>query len=408
MAANEVFVFICTILVFFMTPGLAFFYAGMVSRKNVVNTLMSVFIMCSIPVLLWVIIGYSLSFSGNYFNIIGGLHDFMLHNFNFTAPATAGPISNGSYMLFQMMFAVITPALWIGGIVGRMKFKFLILFTIAWCILIYYPLVHIVWGGGFLQQMGVLDFAGGTVIHINAGITALVLAIMLGRHHRGKNDKAYNLTWVFLGTVILWLGWYGFNCGSALAINHIAFQAMLTTTIATATSMLTWIILDVFILGAPSLMGACTGTLCGLVAITPACGFVGIGSAIVIGIIATLCSYTFIKYLKPRLHVDDTLDAFGCHGISGIVGSLLTGLFASKAINPQVKFSGIFAGGSLHQFWIQLLATTFSIVFVAIMVFLIVLVLKHVTKMRVTPEEETRGLDLSEHKERIDCDVIND
>ncbi|WP_413627773.1 ammonium transporter [Fructilactobacillus vespulae] len=390
MDINLVFIFICSILVFFMTPGLSFFYGGMVPKKQVNNTLMSVFIMCSIPVLLWVIMGYSLSFSGNNWNFIGDLHNFMLHNVKFDAASTfaSGKINNITYLIFQMMFAIITPALFVGAIVGRMDFKFLISFVILWSIFIYYPMVHMVWGGGFLQSFGALDFAGGLVVHINAGITALVLAWFLGPRLIKQTGSPANLSWVVLGTSMLWVGWYGFNAGSALGMNGIAMQAMLTTTVATATAMLVWICLDVFMKRNASLIGICTGAVCGLVAITPACGYVTISGAMAIGLVATATSYFFINEIKPIIKVDDTLDAFGCHGISGIVGSIMTGLFATKTVNPDIAENGLFEGGGWHLLGIQVGATLITIAFTLVVATIIVKVLKLVIRMRISKEEE--------------------
>ncbi|USS86134.1 ammonium transporter [Fructilactobacillus cliffordii] len=390
MAVNVLFIFLCSILVFVMTPGLAFFYGGMVPRRDINNTLMAVFIMCCVPVLLWVICGYSLSFSGNNWNIIGNLHNFFLHNLKLNAPAptTGGSITNISFLVFQMMFALITPALFVGAVVERINFRFLILFVVLWSLFVYYPLVHIVWGGGFLQSLGVLDFAGGLVVHINAGVTALLLAYFLGPRLIKEKGSPKSLSWVLLGTTFLWIGWYGFNAGSAFAINGIAMQAMLTTTVATATAMLVWVILDVFMKRNATLFGICSGAICGLVAITPACGFVSIESAMIIGAIATMASYGFITVIKPKLKVDDTLDAFGCHGVSGIVGSILTGLFATKAINPAVTHNGWLVGGSFHQFGIQLGATLFTVAFTMVVVTVIIMVLKQVMSMRMRHEEE--------------------
>ncbi len=390
MATNIVFIFVCSVLVFFMTPGLSFFYGGMVPKKQVNNTLMSVFIMCSIPVLLWLICGYSLSFSGNNWNLIGDLHNFMLHNVKMGAVSalTDGKLNNVTFIIFQMMFAVITPALFVGAIVGRMDFKFLISFVVLWSIFVYYPMVHMVWGGGFLQGLGALDFAGGLVVHINAGVTALILAWFLGPRLVKQNASPANLSWVVLGTSMLWVGWYGFNAGSALRMNTIAMQAMLTTTVATATAMLVWIILDVFFKKNASLLGICSGAVCGLVAITPACGYVTITGSMVIGLVATLASYLFINKVKPIIKIDDTLDAFGCHGIAGIVGSILTGLFASKAVNPTILESGFFEGGSLHLLGIQLGATIFTVIFTVVIVSIVILGLKQIIRMRISKAEE--------------------
>ncbi|MFD1420551.1 ammonium transporter [Lactiplantibacillus songbeiensis] len=405
-AANSTFLVLSSILVLFMTPGLAFFYGGLVSKRNVVNTMLSVFMICGLAILLWLLVGYSLSFSGNFAGVVGDLKAVWLHGVDLTA-LTPTKIPNGLYMIFQMMFAIITPALFVGAVVGRIRFKFLLAFIACWSILIYYPMVHMVWDNGLLAHLGVLDFAGGTVVHINAGITALVLSAFLGpRYNYGKGEtQHYNILWVLLGTAILWIGWYGFNAGSALAMNDIAIQAFLTTTVATATSMMTWMVMDMVTKGKPTLVGVCTGTLCGLVGITPACGYVTAAGAFWIGLIATLTSYGFITLLKPRLGIDDALDAFGCHGVSGIVGSILTGVFATKTANPTISLNGLLYGGSVKLFGLQVLATVFTIAFTTGLCMLIIVALKRVVKMRVDVDEEKLGLDQGEHGEVADYTV---
>ena len=405
-AANSAFLVLSSILVLFMTPGLAFFYGGLVSKRNVVNTMLSVFMICGLAILLWVLVGYSLSFSGNLGGIVGNLKALWLHGVDLTA-LTPTKIPNGLYLIFQMMFAIITPALFVGAVVGRIRFKFLFTFIICWSLLIYYPMVHMVWDNGILAKLGVIDFAGGTVVHINAGITALVLSAFLGpRHTYAKGEtQHYNILWVLLGTAILWIGWYGFNAGSALAMNNIAIQAFLTTTVATATSMMTWMVMDMITKGKPTLVGVCTGTLCGLVGITPACGYVTTAGAFWIGLVATLTSYAFISLLKPRLGIDDALDAFGCHGVSGMVGSILTGLFATKAVNSSISLNGLFYGGGFKLFGLQLLATAFTIIFTTVLCVVIIVLLKRVIKMRVDAKEEELGLDQGEHGEVADYTV---
>lgn len=405
-AANSTFLILSSILVFFMTPGLAFFYGGLVSKRNVVNTLLSVFMICGLAILLWLAVGYSLSFSGDVGGVVGNLKAVWLHGVDLTA-LTPTKISNGLYLIFEMMFAIITPALFVGAVVGRIRFKFLLAFIVLWSILIYYPMVHMVWDSGFLAKLGVLDFAGGTVVHINAGITALVLSIFLGpRHKYGKDaSQHYNVLWVLLGTAILWIGWYGFNAGSALAMNDVAVQAFLTTTVATATSMMTWMVVEMVTKGKPTLVGVCTGTLCGLVGITPACGYVTVSGAFWIGLLATLTSYAFITLLKPRLGIDDALDAFGCHGVSGIVGSILTGLFATKQVNGTITMNGLLYGGGFKLFGLQLLATGFTIVFTAVLCSVIIVLLRRVVRMRVDEREEALGLDQGEHGEDADYTV---
>lgn len=408
--ANTAFLVLASILVLFMTPGLAFFYGGLVSKRNVVNTMLSVFFITGLAILLWIIVGYSLSFSGDHFGVFGDLHQFFHQNFSMTKmTATTTKIPDGLYSVFEMMFAIITPALFVGAVVGRMKFKFLFLFIIFWSILVYYPMVHMVWSAsGILFKMGTLDFAGGTVVHIDAGITALVLSIFLGKRVEYKEPEHYNLPWVLLGTTILWIGWYGFNAGSAFGISTVAVQATMTTTVATASAMISYMMIDVFRTGKPSLVGVCTGTLCGLVAITPACGYVTITGAFFIGIAGTCCSYFFINYLKGKLGVDDTLDAFGAHGVSGIVGSIATGLFATKSVNSAVTNNGLFYGGGFKLFGTQLFATAFTIVFVSIMVIIITVILKAITPIRVSEKEERLGLDFGEHGEHADYAVATE
>ncbi|WP_105956586.1 ammonium transporter [Apilactobacillus quenuiae] len=408
--ASTAFVFLSSILVLFMTPGLAFFYGGLVSKKNVVNTMLSVFIITGLAILLWIILGYSLSFSGNIGGFIGDVSNPFMHGIDLkTLMPNKIPVS--VYAIFEMMFAVITPALFVGSVVGRIHFKFLLIFIILWSIILYYPMVHMVWSAnGILAKLGTLDFAGGTVVHINAGVTALVLSIFLGKRIKeNRNANHYNLPWVLLGTTILWIGWYGFNAGSALAVNNVAMQATMTTTVATATSMLVWMLLDMHFVGKPQLNGVCTGTLCGLVGITPAAGFVTITGAFIIGITATLASYLFVNYLKPKIGVDDVLDAFGCHGVSGIVGSILTGFLATKSVNSSVTTNGLFYGGGFHMVLIQLVATIGTIVFVVVACSIIIFLLRLVIPMRVTKKEEMRGLDQSEHGENADYTVsLND
>lgn len=399
-AANVLFVMVASILVFFMTPGLALFYGGLSEKKNVVNTFMSVYFICGVAVIMWIIVGYSLSFSGNVWGLFGNLHWAMFHHVDIFA-LTATKIPTGLYSMFQMMFAIITPALFIGAVVGRARPWFIVAFVIFWSLLVYYPLVHMVWGGGILGKLGTLDFAGGTVVHINAGVTALVLSWMVGPRLQRHNDQPANLGLVLIGTSILWLGWYGFNAGSALAIDNVAVQAMLTTTVGTAAAMVAWQLLEVSFTGKVSLVGTCTGTVCGLVAITPAAGYVTISGAVMIGLGASICSYLFVTYAKPRLHLDDTLDAFGCHGVSGIWGSIATGLFATSQVNSQVTDNGLLYGGGMHQFLVQIIATLATMVFTGVMCWLIIKGLRLVMPVRVSAREEAVGLDITQHGERI-------
>lgn len=406
-AANTAFMALATILVLFMTPGLAFYYGGLVSKRNVVNTMLSVFVICGIAIILFIAVGYELAFNGDFVGVIGRVNHFFLHGVSLTK-LTATGIPEGLYFLFEMMFAIITPALFVGAVVGRIRFNFLLAFIICWSLLVYYPMVHLVWSThGWLARLGVLDFAGGTVVHINAGITAYVLSAFLGPRLKTTQStdesRPYNLPWVLCGTAILWIGWYGFNAGSALAINQVAVTAMLTTTVATATAMVVWLILEMSLRGGKvSLTGICTGTLCGLVGITPAAGYVTVAGAFWIGILATLASYGFVHYLKAKIGIDDVLDAFGCHGVAGITGSLLTGVFATRQINPVISHNGLLYGGGWQLFGRQLLGTGLTVILVAVASTAVVISLRRFISMRVTPAAEYLGLDESEHGERVD------
>ena len=396
--ANTAFVLLASVLVWFMTPGLAFFYGGMVSKRNVINTMFSVFYITGIAILLWAAGGYELSFGPDKFGIIGQVRGFFMNGAHLAQIRPDG-LPNGVFALFQMMFAIITPALFVGAVVGRMRWGFLTSFIVLWSLLVYYPLVHMVWSpGGLMAGLGVLDFAGGTVIHINAGVTALILSVFLGGRRKQK-IRPYNRAWILLGTAILWIGWYGFNAGSALGANMAAVTAALTTSIAAASAMCTWMLLDIWHGGKPTLTGVCTGALCGLVGITPAAGYATAFGSFIIGICATLASFAFVTWIKPRLHIDDTLDAFGCHGVSGIVGSILTGVFASKQVAGNITENGLFYSGGWHLLGVQLLGTGLTIVLVAIMTTLIVLVLRLFIPIRVSAADEALGLDLAEHGE---------
>lgn len=400
-AVNTSFLILSSILVLFMTPGLAFFYGGLVSRRNVVNTMLSVFFICGLAIVLWFACGYSLAFNGDLGGVIGNLKAVFFHGVALNHVMDTG-ITTGVYSLFQMMFAIITPALFIGAVVGRINFRFLVWFIIIWSLFIYYPMVHLVWSAdGWLAKLGTLDFAGGTVVHINAGVTALMLSIWLGPRTK-RESQHYNLPWVLLGTTILWIGWYGFNAGSALAVNSVALQAVFTTTIAAATSMVAWMIIEVYLKKRVTLVGTCTGTLCGLVGITPAAGYVTLAGAFWIGMIATIVSYVFVEYAKPKLKFDDPLDAFGCHGMSGIWGSIATGLFATHHVNSAVTTDGLFYGGGSHLLMVQIIATIATMVFVCLGVSIVTWVLKQFIPMRVTKKDEYLGLDIAEHGEMVD------
>lgn len=401
-AGDTGFMLICAALVFFMTPGLAFFYGGLVRRKNVVNTMMACVAIMGLSVVMWVLFGYSLSFGGNHAGIIGDFRWFGLSGIGMDeAGPYAATISHLVFVAFQMMFAMITPALITGSLVGRVKFKALFLFIALWSVVVYYPMAHMVWGeGGFLAEIGSVDFAGGNVVHISSGVSALVFALILGRR-RGYENTAYrvhNIPFVALGAFILWFGWFGFNAGSALGANGLAAHAFMTTALASASAMLSWIFIDVMKDGKPTLVGASTGLVVGLVAITPGAGFVPIWSAIIIGaLVSPICCFT-ISLLKGKLKIDDALDAFGCHGIGGVWGGIATGIFAKKSINSVAKWDGLIYG-DYHLFVAQIIGIVVTLA-VAIAGTLICLgVVRLFTELRVDEKAEKVGLDLSQHGE---------
>lgn len=397
------FVLICAALVFLMTPGLAFFYGGLVRRKNVVNTMMACAGVMGISVVLWVVIGFSLSFGADHGGVIGGLEYLFLNGLGFDEALHYAPtLSSLTYVVFQMMFAMITPALITGAVAGRMRYKALFLFIALWSLVVYYPMAHMVWGsGGFLAELGAVDFAGGNVVHISSGVSGLVLAILLGRR-RGVEHVSYrvhNIPFVFLGAGLLWFGWFGFNAGSALGANGLAAHAFLTSSLASGTALLVWMLLDVAKDGKPTLVGASTGLVVGLVAITPGAGFVPVWSAIIIGgLVSPICYFT-MNFLKKKLKIDDALDAFGCHGIGGIWGGIATGLFAQSDINPVAQWNGL-VYGETRLFLAQLLSIVVTIAVAVVGTLLCVGITRIFTKLRVEPKEETLGLDATQHGEQ--------
>ena len=396
---DTAFVLIATAMVLLMTPGLAFFYGGMVRRKNVLGVLMQCFIiMCALG-LQWVLFGYSLAFApGNSF--IGSLDWAGLRGVGLEPYADyAATIPHQAFMIFQAMFAVITPALIIGAFAERMKFSAFLIFTILWATFVYDPIAHMVWGvGGLLRNLGALDFAGGTVVHINAGVAALVTALYLGkRKHFPVAVAPHNLPFTVLGAGLLWFGWFGFNAGSALSANGIAVNAFVVTNTAAAAAGLTWAVIDWLHSGKPTMFGTITGAVAGLVAITPAAGFVGIIPAILIGIGVSIVCFLMVAIVKTKFGYDDSLDAFGVHGIGGIFGALATGLFASKLINPAGA-DGLF-NGNPKLFLIQLGAVLFTLIYSLVVTFVILKVVDKLIGVRVSEKEEAIGLDLTQHKE---------
>ncbi len=383
-----------------MTPGLALFYGGLVKRKNIINTIMSSVIMMGIASILWVLVGFSLSFSGDTGGIIGDLKWFGL-NFNTLTDTTLPYPNTLSFAIFQMMFAIITPALITGAIAERMKFSSLVIFSTVWSLIVYYPLAHMVWGGGLLFQIGSVDFAGGNVVHISSGVSALVLAFVLGkRSHFGRATyHPHNATYVFLGAALLWFGWFGFNGGSALGANELAAHAMITTNTAAAAAMVSWLMIEKIKNGKPTLVGASTGMVIGLVAITPGAGFVPVWASIVIGALVSPISYFFITVVKGKFRYDDALDVFGCHGIGGIWGGIATGLFAQTSINPAAAWNGL-VFGDVSLFLAQLEAIGITIVIAVVGTLAAAGIASLVTKgLCVSPKNQAIGLDAAEHGE---------
>ncbi|MBF0593719.1 MAG: ammonium transporter [Candidatus Omnitrophica bacterium] len=398
-AGDTAWVLISAGLVLLMTPALAFFYGGMVNRKNILAILMNCFACMAIILLLWVIYGYSLAFApGNSF--IGGLQWAGLKGVGFTPNPDYGPtIPHTAFVIFQAMFAVITPAVIIGSLVERIKFSAFLYFMILWFTLVYIPICHMVWGvGGWFRTMGLLDFAGGTVVEINCGVAGLVSALFLGRRLGLVRPTLHNLPFVVLGGGLLWFGWLGFNAGSALAANGIAANAFLTTNVAAAAAALSWAAIEWTSTGKPTMFGSISGVIAGLVAITPACGYVDPLSAIFIGLVAGAISFVAVGVIKHKFGYDDSLDAFGVHGVGGFWGMIATGLFATTAVNPGGA-NGLLLGNAA-QFKIQILAACVTVVYCAAVTAAICFVVDKIIGMRVKPEDEIMGLDLTQHHER--------
>ena len=405
-SGNTAWMIVATILVLLMTiPGIALFYGGLVRRKNMLSVIMQSLTIVIVVSLIWVIFGYSLvfgsGFQGNLFKYgIGGFDKVMLKGITLDTLTTGG-IPELIFVMFQCMFAIITPALILGAFAERVKFSGFLLFTVLWSILVYLPVAHWVWGGGFLMDMGAIDFAGGTVVHINAGVSAFIMALLVGRrkdYRPGKPFTPHNIPFVFIGTALLWLGWFGFNAGSGLAADGLAANAFLVTHISTCAAALTWMVIDWIVNKKPTTVGACTGAVAGLVAITPAAGSTDIPGALCIGAITSLVCFWMVAVVKPKFGYDDALDAFGVHGIGGIIGSILTGVFATRLVTGADGAQGALYG-DWHQLWIQIVATLISIVFSAVMTFILFKIVDAVCGIRVGKRVEEEGLDIYEHGE---------
>ncbi len=384
-----------TCLVLLMTiPGVALLYGGMVGKKNIISTITQTFMITCLVTLLWFIVGYSLAFSEGSFNtFVGGFSNLFLKGVG--VDSLSGTIPESVFVVFQLTFAIITAALICGAVAERMNFSALLIFIAIWILLVYAPICHMVWGGGLLASLGVLDFAGGTVVHINCGIAGLVAAIVLGE--RKQKSRPHNLLLSLIGTSLLWVGWFGFNAGSAVAANGGAGMAMLVTQIATATAGLAWMFAEWGFGKKPSLLGILSGAIAGLVAITPAAGFVGPVGAFFIGLIAGIVCYWASTKLKNKLGYDDSLDVFGIHGVGGTVGALLTGIFAKEAIGGA---AGLLEGNT-GQLWLQFIGVAFTIVYTGVFTYVILKIVNLITPLRATAEEETQGLDLRQHGEQI-------
>jgi len=382
-----------------MTPGLAFFYGGMVRRKNVLGILMQCFACLSIISLLWVTYGYSLAFSkGNAF--IGGFDAILFKGIGGRPiPDYATTIPESAFAVFQMMFAIITPAVLLGSLAERVKFSSFVVFIILWTTIVYIPICHMAWGmGGLFRNMGILDFAGGTVVEINSGIAGLVGALYLGKRIGISKPSLHNIPFVILGGALLWFGWFGFNAGSALACNAVAVNAFLTTNTAAASAALCWAVIEWMLSGKPTMFGTITGAVAGLVAVTPAAGFIDVAASIPLGVVAGAISFFAVGVLKQRCGYDDSLDVFGVHGVCGFWGMLFTGLFAQKAVNAAGANGWLY--GNPGQFWIQLKCALITAVYCAVGTWVICFVVDKLMGLRVSQEDEVMGLDLTQHHER--------
>lgn len=400
---DTAFVIIATALVFLMTPGLALFYGGMVKRKNVLSTIMSSFFICGLASVLWVAVGYSLSFGKDIGGVIGSLDWAFFSGVTGDANQSyAATIPHTLFAAFQMMFAIITPALITGALVERMKFSTLFVFIGLWSIIVYYPMAHMVWAeGGLLRNLGAIDFAGGNVVHISSGVSAVVASIILGRRkgYGITSSQPHNIPLVFIGAALLWFGWFGFNAGSALGSGELAVHALLTTNTSAATALLSWMLVEKITRGKPTMLGAATGAVVGLVAITPGAGFVPIWASLIIGAAVSPICYFAMSVIKPKFGYDDSLDAFGCHGIGGIWGGIATGIFAKNSINPVAQWDGLIFGET-RLFIAQMISIGVTIILAIVGTAIIMYVLKLVMKeIRVMPREESEGLDISQHGE---------
>lgn len=393
------FIVICTGLVFLMTPALAFFYGGLERRKNVISTMMMSVVSLALATVMWFAVGYSLSFSGDG-NLIGDLGHAFFQGVSDSESTRGLTIPDSLFAVFQMMFSIITVGILTGSVAGRMRFKPLLIFIIGWLLLVYYPFAHMVWDEGLLAQWGTIDFAGGDVVHITSGVSGLVLALVVGkrRDFNRLEYRPHNVPFVLLGAGLLWFGWFGFNAGSALAADGLAVHALVTTHLSSAAAMFSWILLEYIKNGKPSLVGASTGLVAGLVAITPGAGFVSTWSAVIIGLLVSPVCFYAIAIVKHKLGYDDALDAFGCHGVGGIFGGIVTGLFTTPELALDPENIGLIYGNP-RLFLVTIAAIVFTIVWSAGMTFVLIKGISFFMPLRVSDREEAIGLDDTEHGE---------
>lgn len=391
---NTAFILLCSALVMFMTPGLALFYGGMVRKKNVLSILMQCFTVLAIVSVQWVLAGYTLAFGSDHGGLIGSLEFLGLQGM--AIYSSAGSIPPLAFVGFQLMFAVITGAIICGSFAERMNFTAFVIFILLWTTLVYDPLAHWVWGGGWLGELGALDFAGGSVVHISSGVSGLVAALVLGRRvgHEKEGIVPHNLPMTITGASLLWFGWFGFNAGSALAADGLASLALLVTNTCAATAALSWVATEWMHHGKPTVFGSVSGAVAGLVAITPAAGFVSPLASIIMGLLVGPICYLAISRMKEKLAYDDSLDAFGIHGVGGTFGALATGVFASTAVNPAGA-DGLLASGGIHLLAVQSIAVAATYIFAGIMTFLILKFIQRFLPLRVSNSEEEAGLDIS-------------
>jgi Amt family ammonium transporter len=397
---DTAFILVATMLVMFMTPGLGLFYGGLERRKNMVSNIMNSVFNLGIGSIMWVALGYTLAFGGDTFGVIGSLDHFMLLGIGMDD--VSGSIPTLLFCAFQMMFAIITPVIITGAVAGRMRFKAVFIFIVFWSLLVYYPMAHLVWGPGGLigpDGLGAIDFAGGDVIHISSGVSALVLCMILGRRNGIEHSvvRVHNIPFVVLGGAIVWFGWFGFNVGSSLEASATSAHVLMTTATASGAALFSWMLLDIKKHGYPTAVGAITGAIAGLVAITPGAGFVSIQASMLIGFLVSPVCFFGMSFLKKKLKIDDALDAFGCHGIGGIYGGIMTGIFTNPVI-AGIGGPGLIYG-SFGQFGKQVLSVIITIIFVTIGTLICAGITRLFTPLRVSKGDEQVGLDITQHNE---------